>query len=94
MEFISQILGFAAILLHLIDEVVHPVHLHALHTFSCEVHHEPSDLCGVVLPYELAIYELESEVHYSILYRGYLLTSLSFFDFSVRFLDVLCQGTV
>jgi hypothetical protein len=37
MEFISQVMGFATILLQLIDEVVFPVHMHALHTFSCEV---------------------------------------------------------
>jgi hypothetical protein len=90
MEFIAQVLGFVEIFLQLIDEVAHPVHLHALHTFSWEVHHEPSDICGVVLPYELASYELASKAHCAILYRGYLVTSLSFFDFSVIFLDVLC----
>ena len=90
MEFISQVLGFEAILLQLIDEVVRPVHLHALHTFFCEVHHEPDELCGAILSYELASYELASEAHCTILYRGYLVTLLSFFDFSVRFLDVLC----
>jgi len=94
MEFISQILGFVEILLHLIDEVVDPVHLHSLHTFSCEVHHEPGDLCGVLLPYDISSYDLASEMHYAILYRGYLVTSLSFFDFVVSFLDALCQGEV
>jgi hypothetical protein len=92
MEFISQILGFMTILLQLIDEVVRLVHLHALHTFSCKVHHEPDDLCGAVLPYDLASYELASEAHYAILYRGYLVTSLSFLYFSIRFLDVLHEG--
>jgi hypothetical protein len=94
MEFISQILSFAKIFLQFIDEVNFPIHLHALHTFSSKVHHEPGDLCGAVLPYELANYELKSEVNYAILYRGYLVTSLSFFDFVVSLLDALCEGVV
>jgi hypothetical protein len=93
-EFVSQILSFATVFLEFIDEVTRPIHLHALHTFSCDIHHEPSDLCGVVLPYELAIYELESEAHCAILYIGYLVASLSFFNFVVSFLDALCQGEV
>jgi hypothetical protein len=28
------------VFLQFVDEVTHPIHLHALHTFSCEVHHE------------------------------------------------------
>jgi hypothetical protein len=83
-EFISEILGFGLIFLHLIDEVTHRLHLHALHTFSYEVHQEPGDLCGVVLPYDISSYELAGEAHYVILYRGYLVTSLSFFDFVVN----------
>jgi hypothetical protein len=91
-EFVSQILSFTTIFLEFIDEVTHPIHLHALHTFTCEFHHEPSDLCGVVLSYELSSYELASKAHCAILYRGYLVASLSFFDFTVSFLDALCQG--
>jgi hypothetical protein len=48
----------------------------------------------VVIPYELANYEFESEVHYALLYKGYLVASLSFFNFVVSFLDALCQGAV
>jgi len=88
------ILSFETIFLKFIDEVTHPIHLHSLHTFTCEFHHEPSDLCGAVLSYELARYELEIEVHCAILYRGYLVDSLSFFDFVVSFLDALFQGVV
>jgi hypothetical protein len=48
----------------------------------------------VVLNYDTVNYELESEVHYTILDRGYLVTSLSVFDFVVGFLDALFQGEV
>jgi hypothetical protein len=89
-EFVSQILSFTAVFLKFIDEVTHPIHLHAFHTFSCEVHHEPGDLCGAVLPYDLSNYELESEVHCTILDRGYLVASLSLFDFIVSLLDAMC----
>jgi hypothetical protein len=64
--------------------------MHALHTFSCEVHHEPDDLFGEVLAYDLANYEFASEAHYFILDRGYLVTSLCFLNFFVSFLDALC----
>jgi hypothetical protein len=93
-EFIFQILGFTEIFIYLIDEVTHPIHPHSLHTFSYKVHHELGDLCGAVLPYDISSYELASEVHCAILYRGYLVTSLSFLDFSVSFLYALCQGAV
>jgi hypothetical protein len=84
------ILSFAKVFLEFIDEVNRPIDMHSLKTFFCEVHHEPDDLCGVVLPYELANYELESEVHCTILDRGYLVSSLFFFDFTICFLDALC----
>jgi len=83
-----------AIFLELIDEVTWGIHIHSLHAFSCEVHHEPDDLCGVILSYKISIYELASEVHYTILDRGYLEASLSIFDFAISLLDVLCQGAV
>ena len=83
-------MSFAIVFLEFIDEVTRPIHLHSFHTFSYEVHHKPGDLCGPVLPYELASYELESEVHCAILYRGYLVASLSFFNFIVSFLDAFC----
>jgi hypothetical protein len=93
-ELISKILGFTKILLEFIDKVAHSVHLHALHTFSYEVQHELGDLCGAGISYNISSYELASEAHYAILYRGYLVTSLSFFDFTVTFFDVLCQGEI
>ena len=93
-EFVSLILSFVVVFINFINEVTHPIHLHSLHTFSCEVHHEPNELCGAVLPNDISIYELASEAHCSILYRGYLVISLSFFYFFVRFLDALCQGSV
>jgi hypothetical protein len=58
MELISLILRFAAVFLEIVDEVARPFHLHPLHAFSCEVHHEPDDLRGVVLSHRLSIYEL------------------------------------
>jgi hypothetical protein len=87
-------MSFTTIFFQLIDEVTHPVHLHSLHTFSCKVHHKLSDLCGADLPYKLANYDLERKVHCAILYRGYLVTYLSFFDFVISFLDALFQGEV
>jgi hypothetical protein len=91
-EFVSFILRFTVVLLDFIDKVTHPIHLHSLHTFSSEVHHEPGDLCGVVLSYDLSSYELASEAHSAILDRGYLIASLSLFDFTLSLLDSLCQG--
>jgi hypothetical protein len=60
MELVSLILCFAIVFLELVDEVAHPIHLHPLHEFPCEVHHEPDDLHGAVLSNELASYELAS----------------------------------
>jgi hypothetical protein len=93
-ELISLILSFATVFLNLIDDVTHPIHLDSLHTFSCEVHHEPSDLCGEILSYDIAIYDLESEVHCAILDRSYLVASLFLFDFAISLLDALCQGAI
>jgi hypothetical protein len=83
-----------AILLKFVDEVAGPIHLHPLHAFSYEVHHEPGDLSGVILSYKLPSYELAREVHYAILYRCYLLASFSLFYFIVCLLDVLCHGSI
>jgi hypothetical protein len=93
-ELVSLILSFTTIFLKLVDEVACPVHVHSLHAFSCEVHHEPGDLCGMVLSYKLASYELASEAHCTILDRGYLVASLSFFNSVVSLLDALCQGAI
>ena len=68
--------------------------MHPLHTFPYEVHHKLGDLCGAVLSDELASYELESEEHYTILDRGYLVASLSLLNFVVCLLDALCQGAI
>jgi hypothetical protein len=90
----SLILIFVTVFLKFIDEVTRPINFHSLHTFSYEVHHEPGDLCGAVISYDISSSELESEVHYAILDRGYLVASLSFFNFVVCFLDALFQGVV
>jgi hypothetical protein len=76
MELVSLILSFTTVFLKLIDEVNRPIHLRSLHAFSYEVHHKPSDLCGVIFSYKLASYELESEAYCAILDRGYLVASL------------------
>jgi len=94
MELISLILRFMVVFLELVDEVAHPIHLHPLHAFSCEVHHEPGDLHGAILSDKISSYKLASEAHYAILYRVYLVTYLSFFDFTICFLDAMCQGAV
>ena len=94
MELVSLIVSFATIFLEFIDEVACPIHLHALHTFSYKVHHKPDDLSRAFLSYDISIYELASEEHCSILDRGYLIASLSFFNFVVILLDVLCQGAI
>jgi hypothetical protein len=88
-ELISLILSFMTVFLELIDEVTRPIHLHSLHTFSCEVHHQPDDLCGEIISYNPASYEFESEAHYTILDRGYLVASLSLLEFSISLLDAL-----
>jgi hypothetical protein len=58
MELVSLILCFVVVFLDLVDEVTPLINLHPLHAFSCEVHHEPGDLCGVVLSDDLVSYEL------------------------------------
>jgi hypothetical protein len=93
-ELVSLILSFVAIFLEIIDEVTHPIHMHSLHAFSYKVHHEPNDLCGAILSYKLANYELASEAHYAILDRGYLVASLSLFNFPIILLDSLCHGAI
>jgi hypothetical protein len=82
-ELVSLILCFTTIFLKLVDKVTQPIHFHSLHAFPCEVHHEPGDLCGVVLSDDLSISELEREVRYAILDIGYLVASLSLFYFFV-----------
>jgi len=82
-EPISLILSFTIFFLKLIDEVNRPIYLHSLHAFSCEVHHKLGDLDGAILSYKIYSYELASEVHYTILDRGYLVASLSFLDFTI-----------
>jgi hypothetical protein len=93
-ELVSLILHFATVFLKLVDEVTHPIHLHPLHAFPCEVHHEPGDLRGVILSYNISSYELASEAHCTILDRGYLVASLSLLNFVVCLLDALCQGAI
>jgi hypothetical protein len=89
-ELIYLILSFTTVFLKLVDRVTCPIHVHSLHAFSCEVPHEPDYLCGAIVSYKLASYELASEAHYVVLDRGYLVASLSLLDFVVCLLDVLC----
>jgi hypothetical protein len=58
MEFIALILFFATILLQLVDEVNHPIHLHSFYTLPCEVYDESSDLRQMVLSDDIARYKL------------------------------------
>jgi hypothetical protein len=94
MELVSLILCFVEDFLELVDKVARPVHLHPLHTLSCKVHHEPSDLLGVVLSDNLAIYKLARKAHFTILDRGYLVASLSLLNFIICLLYALCQGVI
>jgi hypothetical protein len=93
-EPISLILCFAIVFLKFVDEVTCPIHLHSLHVFSYEVHHEPGDLCRAVHSYKLAKYELAREAYYAILDRGYLVALLSLFDLTISLLDALFQGAI
>jgi len=88
-ELVSLILSFAKVFLDIIDELNHPIHLHPLHAFSCEFHHEPDDLHGAILSYNISIYDLASEAHCTILDRGYLIASLSLLDFSISLINAL-----
>jgi len=94
MEFIPLILGFAIVFLELVDELKHPVHLHNLYALPSEVHYEPSNLCWMVISDDLANCKLEIKAHCSILDRGYLVASLSFFYITIILLYVLCQGVI
>ena len=60
MKLIALVLCFMEILLQLIDEVAHPIHLHPFDAFSYEVDDEPHDLRWFVLPDELTSDQLES----------------------------------
>ena len=60
MEFIALILCFTIVLLELVDEETHLVHLHSFYALSCEVYYKSSDLCQTVLSDELASYKLAS----------------------------------
>jgi hypothetical protein len=80
-----MILHFTTVLLQLIDEVTHPVHLHSFYTLSCEVYYKSIDLCWTVISDKLASYKLASEVHYAILYRGYLVAFLSLFYYAILY---------
>jgi hypothetical protein len=44
-----MILRFMTVLLELVDEVTHLVHLHSFYTLSFEVYYKSSDLCQMVL---------------------------------------------
>jgi hypothetical protein len=93
-ELVSLMLLFTTVFIKLFDEVTRPVHLHPLHAFSYEVHHEPGDMRGAVLSYNLASYKLASESHCAILDRGYLVASLSLINFTICFLYALNQGVI
>ena len=94
MEFIPPILRFAAVFLKLVDEVNLPVHFHPLHALPSEVHYEASDLFWMVVSYDISSYKLESEVHCTILDRGYLVASLSIVYIAIILLYALCQGAI
>jgi hypothetical protein len=59
-KLVALVLRFMTILLQLVDEVAHPVHLHSFNAFSSEVDDEPRDLRWSILPNELACYQLIS----------------------------------
>jgi hypothetical protein len=92
-ELVSLILCFTTVFLKLVDEVT-PNSSAFPPCISLEVHHEPGDLCGVILSYKISSYELASEAHCTILDRGYLVASLSLFYFIVCLFYALCQGAV
>jgi hypothetical protein len=58
-KFVALVLCFATILLHLVDEVAHPIHLHPFNAFSYEVDDKPCELHWFVLPDELTSDQLE-----------------------------------
>jgi hypothetical protein len=94
MEVVPQVLGLTTILLYLFDEVILPVHLHALYTLSCEVHHEPSDLCGEsssLLSFQLRVGK-RGTLHHLVYILPFNL--FSFFYFCITFLDVYVQRYV
>jgi hypothetical protein len=60
MKLVALVLCFVTILLQLVDEVAHLVHLHPFDAFSCEVDDEPRDLLGSFLTDELTNDQMES----------------------------------
>jgi hypothetical protein len=93
-KLISLVLHFTAILLQLVDEVSHPIHLHPFDTLPCEFNYEPCDLCRIVLSDELASDQLTRKAHYAILDGGYLVASLSLIYITIGFLYSLHQGAI
>jgi hypothetical protein len=90
MKLISLILRFTAVLLQLVDEVTHPVHLHSFYTLPYEVYYKSSDLCQTILFEEITSYKLTSYMHCTILDGGYLVASLSLLYITIDFLYALC----
>jgi hypothetical protein len=89
-KLIALVLRFATVLLQLIDEVAHPVHLHPFDTLPCEVNYEPCDLCRTVLSDEISNDQLTRKVHCAILDGGYLVASLPLLYIAIVILDALC----
>jgi hypothetical protein len=67
MKLVALVMCFADILLQLVDEVAHPVHLHLFETFAYEVDNKPRDLRWYFLLDSLTNDQLEIYAHYTIL---------------------------
>jgi hypothetical protein len=59
-KLVALVLCFATVLLQLVDEVAHLVHLHSFNAFSCEVDDKPRDLHWSILLDEITNNKLTS----------------------------------